>query len=74
MSNIYNLYNSTIPNQMSTKKTQAEKDISHMGDEGAKYEKTEMLIGAEATTKRVWEFFSNVSNEFDVCANSADSI
>ena len=42
-----------------------------MGDEGAKYEKTEMLIGAEATTKRVWEFFSNVSNEFDVCANSA---
>jgi signal transduction histidine kinase len=56
---------------MSTKKTPAEKDISHMGDEGAKYEKTEMLIGAEATTKRVWEFFSNVSNEFDVCANSA---
>jgi two-component system, OmpR family, sensor histidine kinase VicK len=56
---------------MSTKKTQAEKDISHMGDEGAKYEKTEMLIGAEATTKRVWEFFSNVSNKFDVCANSA---
>ena len=56
---------------MSTKKTQPEKDISHMGDEGAKYEKTEMLIGAEATTKRVWEFFSNVSNEFDVCANSA---
>jgi two-component system sensor histidine kinase VicK len=56
---------------MSTKKTQAEKDISHMGDEGAKYEKTEMLIGAEATTKRFWEFFSNVSNEFDVCANSA---
>ena len=56
---------------MSTKKTQAEKDISHMGDEGAKYEKTEMLIGAETTTKRVWEFFSNVSNEFDVCANSA---
>ena len=56
---------------MSTKKTQPEKDISHMGDEGAKYEKTEMLIGDEATTKRVWEFFSNVSNEFDVCANSA---
>jgi two-component system, OmpR family, sensor histidine kinase VicK len=56
---------------MSTEKTQAEKDISHMGDEGAKYEKTEMLIGAEATTKRVWEFFSNVSNKFDVCANSA---
>ena len=56
---------------MSTKKAQPEKDISHMGDEGAKYEKTEMLIGAEAITKRVWEFFSNVSNEFDVCANSA---
>jgi hypothetical protein len=30
-----------------------------------------MLIGAEATTKRAWEFFSNVSNKFDVCANSA---
>jgi two-component system, OmpR family, sensor histidine kinase VicK len=56
---------------MPTNKTPAEKDISYMGDEGAKYEKTEMLIGAEATTKRVWEFFSNVSNKFDVCANSA---
>jgi two-component system sensor histidine kinase VicK len=71
VSNIYNLYNSTIPDQMSTEKTQAEKDISYTGEEGTKHEKTEMLIGAEATTKRVWEFFSNVSNKFDVCANSA---
>jgi two-component system, OmpR family, sensor histidine kinase VicK len=55
---------------MSTEKTQAE-DISHTGEEGIKHEKTEMLIGAEATTKRAWEFFSNVSNKFDVCANSA---
>jgi two-component system, OmpR family, sensor histidine kinase VicK len=56
---------------MSTEKTQAEKDISYTGEEGTKHEKTEMLIGAEATTKRAWEFFSNVSNKFDVCANSA---
>jgi hypothetical protein len=57
VSNIYNLYNSTIPDQMSTEKTQAEKDISYTGEEGTKHEKTEMLIGAEATTKRVWEIF-----------------
>jgi two-component system, OmpR family, sensor histidine kinase VicK len=56
---------------MPTEKTQAEKDISYTGEEGTKHEKTEMLIGAEATTKRAWEFFSNVSNKFDVCANSA---
>ena len=56
---------------MSTEKTPAEKDISYTGEEGTKHEKTEMLIGAKATTKRAWEFFSNVSNKFDVCANSA---
>jgi two-component system, OmpR family, sensor histidine kinase VicK len=56
---------------MSTEKTPAGKDISHTGEEGAKYEKTEILLGAEATTKRTWEFFSNVSNKFDVCANSS---
>ena len=33
--------------------------------------KQEILLGAEATTKRTWEFFSNVSNNFDVCANSS---
>jgi two-component system sensor histidine kinase VicK len=56
---------------MSIEKTQAEKDILHMGQEGSKHEQTEMLIGAEVTTKRAWEFFSNVSNKLDVCANSA---
>ncbi len=47
---------------MSIEKTQAEKDISHTGEEGTEHEKTEMLIGAQVTTKRAWEFFSNVSN------------
>jgi two-component system sensor histidine kinase VicK len=56
---------------MSIEKTQAEKDISHTGEEGTEHEKTEMLIGAQVTTKRAWEFFSNVSNKFDVCASSA---
>jgi two-component system, OmpR family, sensor histidine kinase VicK len=56
---------------MSAEKTQAEKDILHANDEGTKHEKTEMLIGAEATKKRVLEVFSNVSKKFDVCANSA---
>jgi two-component system sensor histidine kinase VicK len=56
---------------MSAEKTQAEKDILQMDQEGTKHEKTEMLIGAEATTKRVREVFSNVSKKFDVCANSA---
>ena len=56
---------------MSTEETQAEKDISHTGEGETKHQKTEMLIGSEAITKRTWEFFSNVSNKFDVCANSA---
>src|SRR5215204_1482420 len=59
-----------MANQMSTEKTQSEKDISHTGDEGSKHEKTEMLIGAEVTTNQAWEFFSNISNKLDVCANS----
>jgi two-component system, OmpR family, sensor histidine kinase VicK len=56
---------------MSIEKTQAEKDTSHTGEEGTEHEKTEMLIGAQVTTKRAWEFFSNVSNKFDVCASSS---
>jgi two-component system sensor histidine kinase VicK len=56
---------------MSHDKTQAEKDILHSNHEGTKYERTEMLIGAEVTTKRAWEFFSNVSKKFDGCASSA---
>jgi sugar-specific transcriptional regulator TrmB len=55
---------------MSTEKTQAEKDISHTGEGETKHQKTEMLNGSEAITKRTWDF-SNVSNKFDVCANSA---
>src|ERR671924_72311 len=56
---------------MSGDKTQAEKDILQMDQEETKHEKTEMLIGAEVTTKRVREVFSNVSKKFYVCANSA---
>ncbi len=56
---------------MPIEKTPAEKDTLHTDQEGTKHEKTEMLIGAEATTKRVREVFSNVSKKFDVCANSA---
>jgi two-component system, OmpR family, sensor histidine kinase VicK len=56
---------------MSDEKTQAEKDILDTNQEVTKHEKTEMLIGAEATTKRVWKFFSNVSKKFDVCTSSA---
>jgi two-component system sensor histidine kinase VicK len=60
-----------MANQMSTEKTQSEKDISHTGDEGTKHERTEMLIGPEVTTKQAWELFSNISNKLDVCASSA---
>jgi two-component system, OmpR family, sensor histidine kinase VicK len=56
---------------MSIEKTRAEKDILHMGQKESKHEKTEMLRGAEATTKRAQEFFSNVSKKFDGCASSA---
>src|SRR5919106_4072200 len=71
LNNIYNLYDNSISNQMSTEKTHAEKDILHTNQEGTKkHEQTEMLIGAEVTTKRVSELFSNVSKKFDGCANS----
>src|ERR671911_2986834 len=56
---------------MSIEKTRAKKDILHMGQKKSKHEKTEMLMGAEATTKRAEEFFSNISKILDVCANSA---
>jgi two-component system sensor histidine kinase VicK len=56
---------------MSIEKTRAEKDILHMGQKESKHEKTEMLRGAESTTKRAQEFFSNVSKKFDGCASSA---
>jgi two-component system, OmpR family, sensor histidine kinase VicK len=54
-------------------RTQAEKDTSHNNQdpEGTGYERTEMLIGPEVTTKQAWEFFSNVSKKFDGCASSA---
>ncbi len=56
---------------MSTEKIHAEKDILHTSQEGTKkHEQTEMLIGAEVTTKRMSELFSNVSKKFDGCANS----
>jgi two-component system, OmpR family, sensor histidine kinase VicK len=71
LNNIYNLYDNSISNQMSTEKNHAEKDILHINQEGTKkHEQTEMLIGAEVTTKRVSEFISNVSKKFDGCANS----
>jgi two-component system, OmpR family, sensor histidine kinase VicK len=55
--------------------TQAENhflDINR-GDqaEDANYERTEMLIGPEVTTKQAWEFFSNVDKKVDGCASSA---
>jgi two-component system, OmpR family, sensor histidine kinase VicK len=56
---------------MSGEKTQAENDVLYTNREGTKHEKTEMLIGGEVTTKRVWKFFSNISKKFDACANSA---
>src|SRR5215218_9586021 len=56
---------------MCTEKTHAEKDILHADQEGTKnHEQIEMLIGAEVTTKRMSELFSNVSRKFDSCANS----
>jgi two-component system, OmpR family, sensor histidine kinase VicK len=56
---------------MSAEKFHAEKDILHTNQEGTKkHEQTEMLIGAEVTTKRMSELFSNVSKKFDGCANS----
>jgi signal transduction histidine kinase len=55
---------------MSIEKAHPEKDILQADQERTKkHEKTEMIIGEEATTKRVREFFSNVSKKFDGCAN-----
>jgi hypothetical protein len=42
------------------KKTHAEKDVLEANQQRTKYEKTEMLIGPEVTTKRAWEFFSTI--------------
>jgi two-component system, OmpR family, sensor histidine kinase VicK len=53
------------------KKTHTEKDALQANQERAKHENTEMLIGAEVTTKRAWEFFSTNSKKSDVCASSA---
>src|SRR5215217_134682 len=56
---------------MCTEKTHAEKDILYADQEGTNnHEQTEMLIGAEVTTRRISELFSNVSRKFDSCANS----
>ena len=56
---------------MSREKTRAEKDILHTYQERTKCERTEMFTGPQVTTKRICEFFSNVSKKFYVCANSA---
>src|SRR5215212_7138856 len=67
---IYNSYDNSIL-IMSIEKVHAEKDILYANQEGTKKcEHTEMLIGAEVTTKRMSELFSNVSKKFDGCANS----
>ena len=50
---------------------QPEKGELRRNQEETKYERTEMLIGAEVTTKQAWEFFSNVSRKVDGCASSA---
>jgi two-component system, OmpR family, sensor histidine kinase VicK len=50
---------------------QPEKGELSSNQEETKYERTEMLIGAEVTTKQAWEFFSNVSRKVDGCASSA---
>ena len=54
-------------------RTQAENhflDINRDQAEDANYERTEMLIGPEVTTKQAWKFFSNVDKKVDGCANS----
>src|SRR5215210_4372464 len=50
---------------------QPEKGELRSNQKETKYERTEMLIGAEVTTKQAWEFFSNVSRKVDGCASSA---
>src|SRR3712207_5551881 len=56
---------------MSHYRAQPKERSLHGIQKGNKDERTEMLIGPEATTKRAWEFFSNVSKKFDGCASSA---
>jgi signal transduction histidine kinase len=58
---------------MSQDRTEAKKNTIHSNEdqEGKKYEKTEMLIGPEITTKQAWEFFSHVYKKFDGCGSSA---
>jgi hypothetical protein len=48
---IYIIYMIAVSRSMSDEKTQAEKDIFDTNQEVTKQEKTEMLSGAEATTK-----------------------
>ena len=50
---------------------QPEKGELRSNQEETNIERTEMLIGAEVTTKQAWEFFSNVSGKVDGCASSA---
>ncbi|MDQ3902038.1 MAG: HAMP domain-containing histidine kinase [Thermoproteota archaeon] len=52
-------------------RSQVQKDASYSNHEGINYERTEMLIGPDLTTKQAWEFFSNASSKFDTCASSA---
>src|SRR5918995_664885 len=55
---------------MSYGRSPREKDTSCSNQERAKDERTEMLTGPEVTTKKTWEFFSNVSKKIDGCASS----
>ena len=56
---------------MSPESAQAEKDSLCSNREGTKYERTEMLVGPEVSTRQTWEFFSNVSKKVDGCASSS---
>ncbi|HJU35333.1 MAG TPA: HAMP domain-containing sensor histidine kinase [Nitrososphaera sp.] len=59
---------------MSSAKTGAENHFSGGNQdlqEDTQHERTEMLLGAEATTKQTWKFFSNVSRKVDGCASAA---
>ena len=55
---------------MSYDRNLPEKDTLCSNQEGAKYERTEMLTGPEVTTQKAWEFFSKVSKKIDGCASS----
>src|SRR5919106_1213070 len=56
---------------MECDRIQPDKDTLRSNQDETRYERTEMLIGSEATTKQAWEFFSNVSKKVDGCASSA---